>query len=102
MSSRFARLKSAFGTSPFSLMNQTKINRVSRRITLVALRTSTFSPASSGECYLTNSPEIPVGKFVEEPFVEFGGVQCLFPSAMQFDKITDVVRLVQRSKGEIE
>ena len=47
-------------------------------------------------------PEIPVGDFLEETFVEFGTVEGLLPRGLELDQVGEMVLLVKRGEREVE
>ena len=55
-----------------------------------------------GEFDVVAGPEIPVGDFLVEAFVEFGTVEGLLPRGLEFRPVGEVMLLVQLGEGEIE
>ena len=80
-------------------MNQTKISRVIRRMTLVHFAFRHLSP--SGNFTVLDRPEVPVGHFPVELLIQFGGIQRLFPGALQLHEIAEWVGCRQLAQGKI-
>ncbi|MCK7486643.1 MAG: hypothetical protein MZU97_14905 [Bacillus subtilis] len=55
-----------------------------------------------GEFHISESPEVPVGKFLEKLLVQFGCVECLAPSVVKFNKVREPVFVLELIAGKIQ
>jgi hypothetical protein len=90
---------------PFSLRNQQKMRRVSRRMRPVALRFYLVGFQIGWEIDLIERPEIPVGEFFVEAGVEQLDVEDLLPRGVEGIEVLDreffrVDEIGQRERGE--